>query len=117
MAIHIHPVDLPPRYYKPLGQITAGWNLAEALISSIIWRIHKIKSPNMGRLFTYRANSVEKLNMFRVTAENYVLNPTHKADMLKLYKEADFLRGRRNTFVHGLWGRMPKEYTKWKVFY
>ena len=34
-----------------------------------------------------------------------------------LYREADQLRGKRNTIVHGLWGRMPKEYKKWKVFY
>ena len=75
MAIHIHPLDLPPRYYKPLGQIVAGWNLTEALVSSIIWHIHKIKSPNMGRLFTYRANSVERLNMLKVSLKNYVSEP------------------------------------------
>jgi hypothetical protein len=117
VAIRIHPVDLPPKYYKPLGQIAAGWNLVEALVSSIIWHVHKIKSPNMGRLFTYRANSVEKLNMFKVTAENYLPNLAHKTKMLKLHKEADRLRGRRNTFVHGLWERMPKEHKIWKVFY
>ena len=54
--------------------------------------------------------------MFKVTAENFVSNPSHQTLMLKLYKEADRLRGRRNTFVHGLWGRMPKQST-WKVFY
>jgi hypothetical protein len=40
-----------------------------------------------------------------------------KANLLTLYREADKLRGRRNTFVHGLWGRMPKERRTWKVFY
>ncbi len=117
MAIHIHPLDLPPRYYKPLGQIVAGWNLTEALVSSIIWHIHKIKSPNVGRLFTYRASSVEKLNMLKVTLENYVSDTVKQTKMLKLQKEADRLRKRRNTFVHGLWGRMPKEQKNWKVFY
>ena len=117
MAIHIHPLDLPPRYYKPIGQIAAGWNLTEALVAGIIWHVHKIKSPNVGRLFTYRASSVEKLNMFRVTLENYISDPATKTKMFKLYKEADRLRKRRNTFVHGLWGRMPKEHKIWKVFY
>jgi len=117
MAVHIHPVDLPPRFYKPLGQIVAGWNLTEALVSSIIWHIHKIKSPNRGRLFTYRANSVEKLNMLKVTAKNYVSDSAQRRTMLELHKNANKLRGRRNTFVHGLWGRMPKEHKIWKVFY
>ncbi len=116
MAIHIHPVDIPPKFYKPLGQIAAGWNLTEALIASTIWHFHKITSPNRGRLFTYRANAMEKLNMFKVTAENFVSNPSHRTAMLKLYREADRLRGKRNTFVHGLWGRMPNQST-WKVFY
>ena len=117
MAVHKHPLDLPPKYYKPIGQIVARWNLTEALVASIIWHVHKIKSPNVGRLFTYRASSTEKLKMFKVTLENYVSDPASKTKMLKLYKEADYLRGRRNTFAHGLWGRMPKEHETWKVFY
>jgi len=117
MAVHIHPLDLPPKYYKPIGQIAARWNLTEALIAGIIWHVHKIRSPNVGRLFTYRAGSVEKLNMFKVTLENYVSDPAIQIKMLKLHTEADRLRGRRNTFVHGLWGRMPKEHKIWKVFY
>src|SRR5206468_3285026 len=94
-----------------------GWNLTEALVSSIIWHIHKIKSPKMGRLFTYRASSVEKLNMLKVTISNYVSDPAQQATLLKLQKDADRLRVKRNTFVHGLWGRMPKEQKIWKVFY
>ncbi len=117
MAIHIHPLDLPPKYYKPLGQIVAGWNLTEALVSSIIWHIHKIKSPNMGRLFTYRASALEKLNILKVSLKNYVSDPAKQAKMLKLQKQADMLRKKRNTFVHGLWGRMPREQKIWKVFY
>ncbi len=117
MAIHIHPLDLPPRYYKPLGQIVAGWNLTEALVSGIIWHIHKIKNPKMGRLFTYRASSVEKLNMLKVSLENYVSDPAQKTQMLKLQKGANRLRAKRNTFVHGLWGRRRREHKTWKVFY
>ena len=118
MAVHIHPVDIPPRFYKPLGQIVAGWNLTEALISSTIWHIHKIKDPRIGRLFTYRPNSAEKLRIFKITVDRYVsVSDPIKANLLTLYGEADKLRGRRNTFVHGLWGRMPKERQTWKVFY
>jgi hypothetical protein len=67
VAVHIHPLDLPPRYYKPIGQIAAVWNLTEALVSSIIWHVHKIKNPPVGRLFTYRQNSAEKLRIFKLT--------------------------------------------------
>ena len=55
--------------------------------------------------------------MFKVTAKNYVPNLVHKTEMLNLYNEANRLRGRCNTFAHGLWGRMPKENKTWKVFY
>jgi hypothetical protein len=79
-------------------------------IKGVIWHIHKIKIAKIGRLFTYRASSVEKLKMFKVTLENYLPDPVRQAQMRKLYIEAKHLRGRRNTFAHGLWGRMPKEH-------
>jgi|SRR5690242_16138433 hypothetical protein len=117
MAVHIHPFEIPPRYYKPLGQIVAGWNLTEALVQSVIWHFHKIKNPGIGRLFTYRASAVEKLKMLKVTAERYVKDSAISNELLSLHREADRLRGRRNTFAHGLWGRMPNEHKTWKVFY
>ena len=117
MAVHIHPVDIPPRYYRPIGQIVAGWNLTEALVSSIIWHFHKIKAPPIGRLFTYRSNSVEKLRMLKVTLNRYVSDQATKDRLITLYREAEALRSKRNTFVHGLWGRMPNEHKTWKVFY
>ncbi len=55
--------------------------------------------------------------MLKVTLNNYVHDPAKKAKMLKLQKEADRLRKTRNTFVHGLWGRMRRERKIWKVFY
>lgn len=117
MAIHIHPLDLPPRYYKPIGQISAGWGLTEALLQSAIWRLHKIKDPKRGRLFTYRPSSVEKLKIFKLTMEKFVTDHAIKAAMKKLHDEASGLRGKRNNFSHGLWGRMPSEPKIWKVFY
>ena len=117
MAIHIHPLDIPPRYYKPIGQLVAGWNLTEACVSSIIWHIHKIRNPAVGRLFTHRTGSAEKLRMFKVTASKYVFDSPTKDTMLVLEREARALLGQRNTIVHGLWGRMPKEYKTWKVFF
>ena len=43
MAGHIHPLKIPTKYYKPIGQVIVGWNLTEALRASIIWKLHKIK--------------------------------------------------------------------------
>lgn len=117
MAIHIHPLDIPPRYYKPIGQIVASWNLTEALVCSAIWHIHKIRSPKVGRLFTQKPGSVEKLKMFKVTLENFVNDPALQSMMKGLHDEANDIRSKRNNIVHGLWGRMPKEHTTWKLFY
>ncbi len=117
MAVHIHPLDIPPRYHKPIGQIIASWNLTEVLISSIIWHCHRIKSPSQGRLFTYRLDAIEKLHILKVTANKYVDSQPRKDTILDLHKEADKLRSRRNDFAHGFWGRMPNEHTTWKLFY
>jgi hypothetical protein len=117
MAKHIHPVDIPPRFYKPIGQIIAGWNLTEALVSSIIWHFHRIKEPPRGRLFTYRLNSKEKLILFLRTAQDYVSDPGLSGTLCKMYGEIDKMRKERNNIAHGWWGRMPTEHHTWKVFY
>jgi hypothetical protein len=118
MVIHEHPIDIPADYYKPLGKIVAGWNLTEALISSIIWHLHGISNPKIGRLFTYKHNSEDKLRIFKETAEKYLPDQSSitTVNMLRLYKKADELRIKRNRFAHGPWGRMPGTET-WKVFY
>ena len=117
MAIHIHPLDVPPRYYKPLGQIVVGWNLTEQFIQSIIWHFHKIRSPKIGRLFTYRPSSVEKLEMLKVTFEQFVADAAIKKELHDLHSAANKLRPIRNKYAHGFWGRMPTEHKTWKVFY
>ena len=116
MAVHEHPVDLPPGYYKPIGQIATGSNLTEVLIASIIWHFHNITDPNIGRLFTYYTNFEGKLRILKETLERRVPDATLKAKLLILHVEAGKLRQERNTFVHGLWGRMPEEPNTWKVF-
>ena len=117
MAIHRLPLDIPPRYYKPIGQIIVSWNLAEAQLSSIIWHFHGIKDPKRGRLFTYRLDAIEKLDIFWATANSHVNDQGRKSTMLELHREATKLRSKRNDFAHGLWGRMPKERKTWKMFY
>jgi hypothetical protein len=117
MAVHIHPLDIPPRYYKPIGQILVSWNLTEVLLSSIIWHFHKLKDPRVGRLFLYRLDAIEKLSIFMVTAKYFVSDQSTQATMLALHREADKLRSKRNDFAHGFWGRMPKEYKTWKMFF
>jgi len=112
--MHIHPVVIPPRYYKPIGRIAAGWNLTEALISSIIWHLHEIKDPKLGRLFTYRLSAVQKIQILETTLKSY--KAVHATALKPLVSRASRMRSMRNTICHGLWGRMPKQKT-WKVFY
>lgn len=116
MAGHIHPVDIPRSFYKPIGQVVAGWNLTEALVASIIWHYHKIKEPPRGRLLVYNHNSVEKLNILLRTAQRYVPSPSDSGALCRLYGEANAVRKARNSIAHGWWGRMPNERHTWKVF-
>jgi hypothetical protein len=115
MPVHIHPVKIPPRFYKPLGQIAAGCNLTEALISSIIWHIHGIKNVKRGRLFTYRQNAKPRLDMFKVSITNFA-DVSMRDALNAFHVRATDINKKRNKYVHGFWGRMPKEQT-WKVFY
>lgn len=114
MAVHIHPVVIPPRYYRPIGRIAAGWNLTEALISSIIWYLHGITKPEMGRLFTYRLGATAKIKLLDVTLQAY--NPKHAAQLKPMLTRVSDMESKRNDICHGLWGRMPKQ-TVWKLFY
>lgn len=116
MAVHIHPVKIPPRYYKPLGQIAAGSNLAEALVSSIIWHVHGIWEPEEGRLFTYRPTAKQRLDLFKVSIKRFA-KPSIRDDLKKFVDRATDLNKKRNMLIHGLWGRMPKEHKTWKVFF
>src|SRR5574339_195245 len=102
MAEHIHPVDLPASFYHPIGQIMVGWNLTEALLSSIIWHVHGIDNPKVGRMFTYRATAFEKMNLLKVTLANFVSDEQLKQRLYALCGEADHLRDERNTIAHGI---------------
>ena len=116
MAVHIHPLDIPPRYYKPIGQIIVGWNLTEALIASIVCHIHGIRDPKRGRLFTYRTSATEKLKIFAVSAEHFLKDPRRQRELDLLRGRAADLKVKRNMLAHGVWGRMPKQ-TVWKIFF
>lgn len=116
MAGHIHPVKIPPRYYRPIGQILAGWNLTEALLSSIVWKIHGITNPKRGRLFTYRPSAREKLNIVNVTLKHFA-DAAMYHELKGLLDRASSLNTQRNKIAHGLWGRVPGDYKNWKIFY
>ncbi len=116
MAVHIHPVLIPPRYYKQIGRVIVGWNLTEALISSIVWHIHGVRDVRRGRLFTYRTAANEKLKMFKVSIRVFAA-ASIKVELKKLHDRAAALKSKRNMVAHGLWGRMPKQTSVWKTFY
>lgn len=115
MAGHIHPLDIPSQHYTPIGQIIVGWNLTEALISSIIWKLHKIKDVRRGRALIYGLPAAQKLRVLAVSAKHFTKS-SGMDDELKLFAQrAGTLNTQRNLLAHGLWGRMPKE-RLWKVF-
>lgn len=116
MAVHIHPLDIPPKYYKPIGQVAAGWNLTEALISCTLSHIHRIKDVERGRLLTYRPSAADKLRLLKVTLKQFTKDPLLKKELIVIYDRAMDLKAKRNKLCHGLWGRMPMEKI-WKVFY
>jgi len=116
MPVHIHPLDIPPKFYKPIGQLIVGWNLTEAMIASIIWHIHKIKDVREGPLFTYRPSAAEKIRIFSITVKCFINKPNIQKELTSLRDRAAALKTKRNILTHGLWGRMPKQ-TLWKVFY
>ena len=116
MAIHIHPVKIPPRYYKPIGEVAVGWNLTEALLTSIVWHIQKTKDPKLGRLLVYRVNAGEKLKILRASIRAFA-KAAHKPALTALVDRASQLKTKRNMIVHGWWGRMPNEHKTWKLFY
>src|SRR4051812_43576382 len=115
MAVHIHPLDIPSQHYKPVGQIIVGWNLTEALISSIIWKLHKIKDVRRGRALIYGLPAAHKLRVLAVSAKHFAKSPGMDAELKVFAQRAGNLNTDRNLLAHGLWGRMPKE-RLWKVF-
>ena len=117
MAGHIHPPKIPSRHYKSIGQIIVGWNLTEALIASIIWKLHKIKDVRKGRALIYGLQAGPKLKILAQSAKLFSKSPAMKQELLQLMTRANNLKDERNLLAHGLWGHMPKEKPKlWKVF-
>jgi len=115
VAVHIHPLDIPPKFYKPLGQVIAGWNLTETLLASIIWHIHGITDPKQGRVFTYRPTAAEKLKMFAVSIIGFVDDAAMQRELTALKNRAYQMNDKRNLLAHGLWGRLRKD-KDWKLF-
>ena len=117
MAVHIHPLDIPSRYYKSIGQIIVGWNLTEALIASIIWKLHRIKDVRKGRALIYGLQAGSKLKILAQSAKLFSKTPAMQQQLTQLIGRANTLKDERNLLAHGLWGHMPKEKPKlWKVF-
>lgn len=115
MAGHIHPPKIPAKYYKPIGQIIVGWNLTEALIASIIWKLYKIKDVKQGRVLIYWLSAANKLKVLAYSAKHFTKSPATRKELMRLQKRASDMNVNRNLLAHGLWGRMPKE-KLWKVF-
>ena len=84
MAGHIHPLKIPTKYYKPIGQVIVGWNLTEALIASIIWKLHKIKDVRKGRALIYGLLAGSKLKILAVSAKHFPKTPAFGKELIAL---------------------------------
>jgi hypothetical protein len=115
VAGHIHPLKIPARYYKPIGQVIVGWNLTEALMASILWKIYKIKDVKQGRVLIYWLSAANKLKVLAYSAKHFTKSSVIQAELMQLQKRASDMNVKRNLLAHGLWGRMPKE-RLWKIF-
>lgn len=84
MAGHIHPLDIPALYYKPIGQIIVGWNLTEALMASIIWKIYKIKDVKQGRVLIYWLSAANKLKILAYSAKHFTTSSAIQEELMQL---------------------------------
>jgi hypothetical protein len=115
MAGHKHPLTIPDHFYKPIGQIIVGWNLTDALLASIIWKLHRIRNVRKGRVLVYGLKIGDKLKLLARSAKHFTTSPAVHEDLRDLQRRANTLKDQRNLLAHGLWGRMPKD-SQWKVF-
>jgi hypothetical protein len=115
MAMHRHHYRIPAKYYKAIGQVIVGWNLAEARIASIIWKIYKIKDVRKGRVLIYWLSAANKMRVWAYSAKHFIKSPAIQEELRQLQKRASDIQPNRNFLAHGLWGKMPNE-DLWKVF-
>lgn len=114
MAIHRHHYRLPPKYYEHIGEVVSEWNFTEALISSIIWKLHRISDVRKGRVLIYGLQARDKLRILARSAKFTKSKPISD-ELMQLQARASRLCNSRNLLAHGLWGHKPNE-KLWKVF-
>jgi hypothetical protein len=102
-----HPLNLPSKFYRPIGEIAYRWNLAEALMLSLCWHFMRLNDPKKARLLTMGMNADRKVQLFEFVIRQWVADPTRKSELGALHKRIDRLRKSRNKIVHGIWGHPP----------
>jgi hypothetical protein len=115
MALHRHIYKLPSHFYSLVGRVIVEWNLTEALISSIIWKIHRIRDVRRGRTLIYALRPQDKLKISARSAQHFTKSPTKEKELMDLQRRASACNAQRNLLAHGLWGHMPNA-SLWKVF-
>jgi hypothetical protein len=119
MAIYkaSHPKNLPASFYKPIGQIIARWLYTELYMLSIAWHALGIKNPKTARLLTVGLNAVDKVRLFGSLSPRWITDPSHRAELEMIRKEADRLRANRNKLAHGYWGYKVGNRKQMELFY
>ena len=113
---HHKPRNLPAKYYRYIGEITARWNMVELHLQEIVWDVLDLDLKR-GRLLTYRSGAREKLNLFRALGKHWIKNQLLVDEFKKIATEIERLNGLRNDYVHGVFGHIPGEPKILKLLY
>ena len=97
------PLQLPSRYYAPIGEAIYRWALLEYQMQEIIWRAMGIDNQQ-GRTLTIGMDARGLTRIFRTLTQRWAVNKTEAKMISSLAKDTSNLYDDRNYLAHGAWG-------------
>jgi hypothetical protein len=96
------PLQLPPRYYAPIGEVIYRWALLEFQMQAIIWRAMELDNKQ-GRTLTVGMDARVLTGIFRTLNRRWAANKTEIKMIGSLAKDVFDLYDDRNNLAHGVW--------------
>ena len=96
------PLELPNRYYAPIGEVLYRWALLEFQIQAIIWRTLSIDNKQ-GRTLTVGMDAKVLVGILRTLMRYWAANRTEIRMMESLAKHTQALTDDWNILAHGVW--------------
>ena len=97
------PLQLPSRYYAPIGEVIYRWALLEYQMQEIIWRAMGIDNQQ-GRTLTVGMDARVLTGIFRTLIRRWAANKTETKMISSLARDTSDLYDDRNNLAHGVWG-------------